>query len=167
MQESPPWLEEGDIPADPLGDFRTLENSISVWVVNDEKKILERIIAALAGGRGKLEHFDYLVFDAKILCDIGIEQIESDGKSVDTELSKSNHRDLVEISADKLVRLVKAICKEDLVECAERRQPKDVALIIAEAIDKGWIKKENLKDKLIREVLKTDVVKGQFPGMQA
>jgi hypothetical protein len=102
------WLPEGDVPADPVCDFRTDKNKASVWkiekVQKDERLLLERRIAiALAARRDKVDKLDYMLLDGAAVGAAGIEVCKDEGKSADPQLNASLHCNLEKISAGRLV----------------------------------------------------------------
>lgn len=99
-----PWLTQGDIQADPLGDLVTGSNTLSVWLVQDDRSNLNEVILALGTSRDNLSHLDYTIFDTSLLEHISIKLEVNEGK---TPYDKANrwHRDLVELTANKIVRL--------------------------------------------------------------
>jgi len=54
--EAKPWLDKGDVPADPIGDLRTNGNRLSVWELVPDRSNLERIVRAIAVGRDKVSY---------------------------------------------------------------------------------------------------------------
>jgi hypothetical protein len=105
-----PFLEQDDIPADPLGDLPTRENLLSVWVLSDDRANLERVVRAVAIGKDRIDHAGWVTFDSMILERAGIEVLENPGESLDQE-ANAWHRDLV-LSGNKLVSLAKAILRD-------------------------------------------------------
>ena len=135
-EDKPSWLKNHEIHADPLADFVTTKNSLSVWRIEDNKSNLQRVIAALAAIRDSIDKFDYVLFDEKLLkeCDIKVELTE--GNSPDQE-ANAWHYDLLELSAQKLVKLAEAVW-EDKPE-ADRVMPKKVRNWVVEAKESRWL----------------------------
>lgn len=106
--EAASWLEKGDVPADPLGDLATKENRLSVWEVALDRSNLERIVRALAVNRDKIADMGYVLFDSGLLAAAGIDALVEDGATADAE-ANSWHRDLINLSGNKLVRLTRLI----------------------------------------------------------
>lgn len=108
--EAAPWLDRGDVPADPIGDLRTSGNRLSVWELVPDRSNLERIVRAIAVGREKVSDMGYVLFDSALLetADIGTQS--KPGTTPDVE-ANSWHRDLVDLSGHKLVALTRAILK--------------------------------------------------------
>ena len=61
--ENYPGKEQDDVPADTLLDFATKQNELSFWLVDDQQTNVQRLIAALAANRDRLDAFDYILFD--------------------------------------------------------------------------------------------------------
>jgi len=82
-EELDAWIEKGDLPAAPFGDFRASPtNKLSVWVVEDDGQNLARIIAGVAAKRGKIaDKLDALLFESAILDRLGIRSNRSPGDS--------------------------------------------------------------------------------------
>ena len=140
-----PWLERGEIPADPLTDLNTSDNEMSVWIVDDAKSNLERTIAAVAATRGQLDKYDYLLFDERILLDSGIRIGDAIGTTQDAEINQQ-HRDLQEISGSRLLALVAAILQSEF-ETA-RCQPFEVKELLRRSVHQRYIQRETLPQKL-------------------
>ena len=95
-EELDAWIEKGDLPAAPFGDFRASPtNKLSVWVVEDDGQNLARIIAGVAAKRGKIaDKLDALLFESAILDRLGIRSNRSPGDSHDREANARWHADL-------------------------------------------------------------------------
>lgn len=138
------WLPKGEIQADPLGDLATGNNTLSVWQVEDDKSNLEQVIAALAASRDTVSNLDYAIFDVDLLSSIGI-KIEVNEGATPYEMANRWHRDLVELTATKLVRLAEAI----LVHSHRERVPeKKVLRLIKDAVQNGQIDKTKLRPSI-------------------
>lgn len=103
-----PWLERNDVPADPVGDLKTSQNRLSVWVVADDRSNIERIVRAIAIGRDKVDHMGYVLFDSTLLSDIGTTAEPIPGNTLD-DGANDWHRDLVDLSGNKLIALTRMI----------------------------------------------------------
>ena len=106
--EAAPWLERGDVPADPLGDLATSQNRLSVWDVAADRSNIERIVRAVAVGRNNIADTGYVLFDSTLLSAAGISTQEEKGTTPDED-ANAWHRDLVDLSGNKLVALTRAI----------------------------------------------------------
>ena len=106
--EAEPWLERGEVPADPLADLQTQGNRLSVWEVEGDRSNLERVVRALAANRERLADTGYVLFDSNLLTDAGVVATFERGNTADEE-ANSWHRDLIDLSGDKLVLLARLI----------------------------------------------------------
>lgn len=102
------WLQPNDIQADPLGDLRITDGTLSVWYIEDDRSNLGLIVTALAATRQKFDKFEYGLFDQNVL---DIVDVLVKKKPGDTPIENANvwHRDLVELNIDKATTLVKTI----------------------------------------------------------
>lgn len=139
----PEWLREGEIPADPIFGLQTESNKMSVWVVGNGGASIERIVSALAAKGQKLQKFEYVLLNSEKVAGIGIKILQIEGESPDNELNKL-HRDLVEISGQKLLKLTKSTLKKiwqegedtNLIDQIPR---KTVAKYMQNSVNKGFI----------------------------
>ncbi len=109
-EEAAPFLRQDDVPADPLVDLRTKENRLSVYLVEQDKSNVERIVRAIASGKQKIEHQSYIVFDSKVLEKAGIEMEENAGDTKDAGINHL-HRDLV-LTGKKLALLAQGMLQD-------------------------------------------------------
>lgn len=147
----PSWLRKGEIPADPIFGLRTQNNTLSVWLVDNNTARIRQITVALAVGKQKLQEFEYVLLDSKTVTDIGIKTLPTKGKSPDHELNK-NHLDLIEISAQKLLKLAETLLEkvwQEDTSCINRIQRKTVARYIIESIGEGRIDSESVNPKVL------------------
>ncbi len=124
---------------DALGDLRTCDNTLSVWLVEDDQSNLDQVIAALASSCDNLSNIDYALINVDLLLNVGVEVEKNEGL---TPYSSANkwHRDLVEITTTKLCKLAETIFNSD-----KKRVPeKEVLNLIKIAIQNGQIDKTNL-----------------------
>lgn len=140
-----PWLQKGEIPADPLADLRTTKNSLSVYLVDDDKSNLDRVICALAATREKIQHFDYLLFDWEILPSTGITVEPTEGETIDRAVNEL-HRDLVELSGRKLLALAAEILHSEYE--TGRFLKKKVNELIDQAAKAGRITVDDLPEPI-------------------
>jgi hypothetical protein len=139
-----PWLPEGEIQADPLGDLATGHNTLSVWQVEDDKSNLEQVITALAANRDTISNLDYALFDLDLLSTIGI-RVEVNEGATPYERANHWHRDLVELTATKLVKLAQVMLMNSN---RERVLEKKILSLIKDAVQTGQIDKARLSQKI-------------------
>jgi hypothetical protein len=104
-----PWLREGELQADALSDFYTENNTLSIWLVTDDRLNLERIAAALAANRDVISNLDYTLLNVRLLDDLNIKIEPTRGDSSDQIANTSWHRDLIELSTLNLMGLANTI----------------------------------------------------------
>ena len=143
-----PWLAEDDIQADPVTDLKTSNNILSVFYVTDKTTGLDRIVAALAATRNSINHLDYILFDERLLLELGIKIARKTGETPDEQVNDW-HRDLIELSGFKLVKLVKLIFTKGTIGRIQERRVKQ---LIKNSTDSGWLSRKDkikLKDPII------------------
>jgi len=145
-----PWLEDGDIPADRISDLRTEENQLSIWMLKEDKSELSRCLSAFAANRMRLTKLDYMIFNVDLLSELNLDYIESKSNLRDKEINIL-HRDIINLSAKKLFSLAQVLTSKCELG---RKEKQDVASLLIESIDKGWIRKESLQPSLLLEVEK-------------
>ena len=133
-----PWLGTGEVPADPLANFKTGNNTLSVFVVEGDRRRIERIAAAMAATATHLDDFEYVVFDQNVLQPVGIQIIKVEGDTVDS-IVNDWHMDLVELSAAKVAELARILvpnCEPDMVTA------KRVVEVLADIIASGSVSRQ-------------------------
>ena len=108
---------------------------MSVYLVNDDKSNLERIITALAANSDSLDSTDYIMMDINELDVLGIQKLETPGQTLDSEVNTC-HMDLLDLTSSKLDSLAHAF--RDKGE-SDRFYKKDLKQMILEAIRVGNI----------------------------
>jgi len=141
--EAAPFLANNDIPADCLGDMPTQENQLSVWVIEQDRSNIERVVRAVAVGKQKIDNAGYIVFDSALVQAAGIEIQDNPGTTADTG-ANAWHRDLV-LTGNKMVALAKAILEngEDARQILKLRMRE----LVQAGIDQGELP-QHVKQKL-------------------
>jgi len=140
-----PWLLEEDIPADPLGDLATNNNTLSVWQINDDQSNLHQVVTALAANSDDIANLDYTIFDQQLLQEINITIKLTKGNSPDEMANLSWHHDLIELSARRLIDLAKAIWTHGEIK---RIPEKEILNLIAQAVGSEQIQSIKLRPKI-------------------
>jgi len=143
--ETPRWLEEGEFQADALVDLETDDNKLSVWLIDEDSSNLPRVIAAMAAHRKSACPFDYALFRDRLVAEIGTRIEKSLGDSEDDEANRLWHRDLVELSASKVMALAKVIFDSNGTNRCWR---KDVVQLIVESVALKQIELDKLQPSL-------------------
>ncbi len=97
------WLGEDDLIADILKSLGTVGGALSTYVVDEDKTKVDRVVAALASGRSKIENFDYML----VPVDVVLKSFRSDnttGKTPDFEVNEW-HLDIIHLTPAKLFQL--------------------------------------------------------------
>ena len=139
------WVQSGDVAADALCNLRTQGNALSVWLVDDNRTNLDRIMAAVAAGRMKLDKLDYALIDPQALDELRIRITQERGASCDDDANTLWHQDLHDLSGAKLVEL--AVLMQTRAEFT-RVHRTEVGHLIAASIRDGFIDPSRLDDKL-------------------
>lgn len=138
------WLPSGSFPADPLADLCTKSNRLSVWRVETDRSDLEQVMIAVAAAGSYATNIDYALFDEALLSQISVKMVECPGSSCYAKVNGS-HRDLIELSAEKLVAMAKVIMSHGY---RERITEGKILRLLKKAVDRGDIQKDQLKEKL-------------------
>ena len=142
-----PWLRPGSIPADPVTDFRTKDNSISVWCVLDESQV-EQLVAALAANRDRVDVFEYALFDEHLLKRVNVKVKEVPG-CLPCGTVNPWHRDIVQLTGSKIFALAKAIYP---VLQTRRVYGAEVRQLIKREIQSGAIDPSKLRESMIKSI---------------
>lgn len=140
-----PWLEDGDIPADPLTrDFKTDNNSISIYLIDNFDEHIDRVVSALASTRDQISKMDYITGSIEIIKNIGVVLDVIDGKTGD-EFVNSLHRDMANLTTEKAALFVNAMIEKGH---AGRAYKKDISSMILNEVEKGNINREKINRKI-------------------
>lgn len=99
-----------ELPADFMGEFRIKDNKVSVYQLTPSRaENIARITAAITSrSQAGLVTTDCLVFDDRVVTELGIQVVKSPGKTPD-RVANDWHFDLSDLSAEQLVRLASAL----------------------------------------------------------
>ncbi|MBT9148966.1 MAG: hypothetical protein AAGB97_02685 [Dehalococcoidia bacterium] len=137
-----PWLPAGSLQADALLDLKTTANGLSMWQIKDDKSNLKQVITAHATTRDHVSNSDYAIFDQQLMSEIDV-KIKYTMGNTSYENANPWHRDLPELSAEKLMGLARVI-----MESADKQRfsEKRVLGLLKEAVVSGDIDLTKLKD---------------------
>lgn len=146
--DSVPWLEEDEVQSDALGDLVTSNNTLSVWLVEDDKSNLEQVIVALASTVDNISNLDYVLVNSDLLLNIGIKIEQKEGLTPYVKANKW-HRDLEEMTTIKLCKLAEII----FIHSEKNRvSQKEILNLIRNAVQNGQVDKDSLKDGIIHKL---------------
>ena len=143
------WIQQGDVSADALSNLRTTGNALSVWQIDENQTNLQRVVAALAAGRMKLDKIDYALIDRRSLDPLGVRLIKEAGGSCDRDANSLWHQDITELSGSKLLELAFTLQTHAKFK---RFHKKAVRNLIAASIEDGFIDSTQLEDKLRKDL---------------
>jgi len=126
-----PWLLPDDLQADALSDLRTHSNKLSVWEVEDGS--LDLVIASLAATREHVANFEYALFSSETISRIGVRLIRSEGECCNGLVAKHMHRDLLELTAGKIMQLAKTVSATRVT----RVYPRQIVELVKIAVNSG------------------------------
>lgn len=138
----PAWIPKGALHADPLADLVTHENELSVWRIEDDKSNLEQILVALAGNCDHASNLDYVLFDESLLEQIDVKIKLSKGNTILPEANSRWHHDLLELTAQKVVKLAELAMENGR---KERVSEREVVGLVRNAVQTGTIDPKRLK----------------------
>ena len=124
-------------------------NKISVWHIEENRSNLNRVAAAIASGRSNIANLDYALFQQETVNLAGITVREAPGETADDGANTQWHRDLIELTANKLVRLAKEMYSEAEIV---RMQHLEVSRLVRQGIDSKKIQQGRLKDSLVKDL---------------
>lgn len=150
------WLDRqiaekfGGLQADALKNFKTSENKMSVFKVDEDNKqeSVIRILVALACGRQSLDKVDYALFDSDIIKKLDIQVDEIEGTTPDQTVNKL-HIDLKKLSGDIICELAKSIQNSGELK---RLYSKDIEKAINEGIEKKQLQVEKINSQLLSKI---------------
>ena len=146
------WLSEGEVPADTLRDLRPDRDALSVWEVGEQTdiEVVDRVVAALAAGRERLDRFHCLLIDEAYVRALDIAIEESEGQNcADEEVKASRHRDLMRLSAEKVAQLAAELWRR-AAHC--RHGETSVARLIVRALHRGSLRRRDVSPKVMEKL---------------
>lgn len=123
-----------EVQADSLKNFKTQQNGLSLYKLNDGVT-LERILVAIIA-KGSIDKIDYAIFDTSILDLLEIKYKSTLGETPDQGVNDL-HVDLVDLSAEQLWLLALKIQEAGETGCIMKSK---VNQALDESKSKGYIK---------------------------
>jgi len=131
------------VQADAMKNFRTSENTLSVFIA-DDANIIPRILAAIAANCTSIDKVDYAIFDTNILDQHGIKYKKCLGDTPDEDVNKL-HVDLEYLTASQVCSLAQDIQDKGSLDRFSKKCIKDA---IINGIDNEYLNRELVKVKL-------------------
>lgn len=120
------WLPPGEIIADPMADFfPTQDGKLSVYLVEDSRPILDRVVAALAAIRQGLDKFEYGLMELEVLENMGFKTEVSPGDTPDMKVNEW-HVNLIELSTRRILDLTHIFYERSVPNMLRRVYKPDV-----------------------------------------
>ena len=136
------WLGPDDLQADAIGDLKTRGNCLSVYFLEKgDDGSLERLVTGLAANRKDIEEFDYALFPDTAVSDLAIKVTSEEGDTPDS-LVNSWHRNLVQLSAQKLFDLANVI---RLTSTKQRVLGKRIRAMLIDGLVANQIARDKIK----------------------
>lgn len=148
---APDWMAVGDVPADALTDLRAENNALSLWSVEVDLSNLHTAVAAVASNRVRLDKLDYALLDEAVLPEIPIKHVRSEGNTPHPAANASLHRDLVELTVQKVADLAGRMMPLKRVRVTQRQ----VEDLLKTALKNGVIDRARISPKLLSELEST------------
>ncbi len=142
------WLGEDDLIADVLKSLSTVNGALSTYIIDEDKTKIDRVVAALASGRTKIENFDYML----VPIDVVLKNFRSDntkGKTPDFKVNEW-HLDIVHLTPAKLVQL--AYILRNHKESLSRMLKPEVKSALQTGKDKGYLDMSKVSEKVKLEL---------------
>jgi hypothetical protein len=149
---NPSWLPENDIPVHPLADLLPKlvgDHTLSLWYVEPDRSNLKRVAAAITAGRDRIDKFDFALFPEEVIGSSGVSVIQIPGETPDDASNNQWHWDVVELTAEKLVRLAKAMYLKGEVA---RILPGDVRKLINDGVNSGQLQESKISQHILEEL---------------
>ena len=138
-------MSGGGIHADALKNLRTHENSLSVWKIEADKRNLQRVLAALAATRDKIEKLDYALVDKNAVLSLKIRCVRGQGDTLDYEANGLWHKNLECLTGIDVVRLAELITDSGQ---SGRIHDREIAEMISNSIQQGFIDPSRVRSSL-------------------
>lgn len=145
---APNHWKVGDIPADVLTDLRTSENGLSVWKIDADKSNLDSAVIAAASNRDRLDKLDYAIFDETVLSPLGIRCTKSDGNSPHQSANVTMHRDLTELTVEKVAGLAAVMMPLERVRVSQSK----IKCMLLSAINGNVLEKTRIPKTLLAQL---------------
>ena len=148
-----PWLGTDDVQGDATRCLRTKRSSLSVYVLEDPGLQMDRVVAALALTRDRLNELDLAIVPENVLDLCTIQRCYVRGETPDPEVNKW-HCNLVKLTVAKIAQLAAAIRSQGEIE---RYQPKQVQAAIQQSLLTNSIVSTEINSDLIPSLEKRGI----------
>ena len=148
---NPSWLLPNEIPVHPLADLlpKLGDHSLSLWHIDPDRSNLKRVAAAITAGRNTVDKFDYVLFPEELIGSCGVSIIQIPGETPDDHSNEHWHWDVIELTADKLVRLATEMYVKGEVA---RILPEVIRQLILQGIESRQLQEGKISQNLLGEL---------------
>lgn len=137
------WTARDDLPAAAVSDLKaSATNKLSVWVIEDDGSNLDRILAAIASTRPRIDQLDARIVEAGDVSALGVKSESSPGQTKDREANRRWHLNLVELTYQQLGALVRLLASR---ATPLERDDREVTELIVASVKAGYIRLEDLR----------------------
>lgn len=139
------YKNTSNVTADLIQDFYTKENSLSIWYIEADQSNLNHILAAYACTQDDIREIQYAIIPCNLLSseDFNIEQ--KGGNTPDSEANKNWHFDILNLTGDTLLKVIKIFFHNCDPETIYNFDVKD---IIVQSIKEKRISNKNINGKI-------------------
>jgi hypothetical protein len=140
-----------DVSADAITNcLKTTGNTLSVWHIETEAD-LDSAILAIVANQDHLDKIDVVFLDEPTLTEYNLKIVANKGQTP-VERLNNTHRDIAELNYTKLGQV-----KDQIVHCLRNSKHKRYTVnalkkILNDAIDKGLVHKEDLRESLRKHI---------------
>lgn len=140
-----------DVTADAITNcLRTTKNTLSVWKIENEED-LENAILALVANQDHLDTIDIVILEESTLIKYDLSIIATPGDTPIDHLINT-HRDIAELTYDKLGNVKDHIVERIRKEKVKRYTVGSLKKILRKAIEDGHLKKSDLKESIQKKL---------------
>jgi hypothetical protein len=145
-----PWLPDGEVSSDYLWDLKSIKSTLSVWLIDDSKDNLNRIIAAYFENRPKKPEAAYILINYDIPTKLNIQNRHKEIKHLkDSYVCKTWHYDFEKLTGKKLVGLAETIFED--IQYGQNDQ-ESLNQIIADSINSDYLPRGKVNSEIITRV---------------
>jgi hypothetical protein len=142
------WLGKDELRGDALKSLGSRDNTLSVYILDEDTDSLERVIAAFASQRERLSNLDFALVDSAPLELRGFLLETLDGRTPDSVVN-TWHRDLVHLTGARILELAEHM---QIHAAFCRRRKAELKRIISKGIGDGWLDTTKMRKELLDDV---------------
>lgn len=152
-------LGDNEIPADGItADLRSTNNALSLWACADASESLDDAVLALAAGFERIDKIEVIWIDRESLKAASVKLDKTQGRTPVADLV-DRHIDAVQLDLIRLGRFAEQVSTALKAGQYRRLTKKQVARLIATAVEDGRVALDDLQEKVkiaVSEYVKRD-----------